>query len=86
MNSLGKHLRPFVKPVRNFLRMDSGATAMIFGIVAPVLLLAVGTTVDFGLYQRERTRLQGQVDAAAIASAREMQLARTDTQKVAAVA
>jgi hypothetical protein len=66
--------------------MDSGATAMIFGIVAPVLLLAVGATVDFSLYQRERTRLQGQVDAAAVASAREMQLARTDTQKVAAVA
>jgi hypothetical protein len=66
--------------------MDSGATAMIFGILTPVLFLAVGAAVDFSMYQRERTRLQGQVDAAAIASAREMQLARTETQKVAAVA
>ena len=86
MNSLGRHLRPFARQVRDFVRMDSGATAMIFGILTPVLFLAVGAAVDFSMYQRERTRLQGQVDAAAIASAREMQLARTETQKVAAVA
>ena len=86
MSSFARHLRPFVKHAGDFLRMDSGATAMIFGVVAPILFLVVGAAVDFSLYQREQTRLQGQVDAAAIAPAREMQLARTDTQKVTAVA
>jgi Flp pilus assembly protein TadG len=64
----------------------SGGIASTFGIVAPILLMALAAAVDYGLFQRERVRLQNRVDAAAIASAREMQMAQADTTRISAVA
>jgi Flp pilus assembly protein TadG len=60
--------------------------AMTFGLVAPVVLMSVGAAIDYSLFTRERARLQGQVDAAAIFSARELQMAKADSQKISAIA
>ena len=73
-------------PVRRLLQGKSASVAVTFGIMGPVLFLAVGAAVDYSLFERERLRLQAQVDAAAIASVREMQLAKSDTQRIKAVA
>jgi Flp pilus assembly protein TadG len=64
----------------------AGGIATTFGIVTPILLMAAAAAVDYGLFERERVRLQAQVDAAAVASAREMQMAKADSAKIAAVA
>ena len=64
----------------------SGGIATTFGIVTPILLMAAAAAVDYSLFEHERVRLQAQVDAAAIASAREMQMAKADSVKIAAVA
>jgi hypothetical protein len=52
----------------------------------PVLFVAVGGTVDYSFYTREKARLQSVTDAAAIASAREMQMAKADERRITAVA
>jgi Flp pilus assembly protein TadG len=69
-----------------FVHSRSGSIATIFGIVAPILLMGAAAAVDYGLFEHERVRLQAQVDAAAIASTREMQMAKADSVKIAAVA
>src|SRR5262249_26785726 len=73
-------------PVRRLLRSGSGNVAITFGLLTPVLFMSAPAAVDYGLFDRERARLQNQVDAAAIASARELQMARADAGKVSAVA
>jgi Flp pilus assembly protein TadG len=69
-----------------WLRDSSGSVAMTFGLVTPILLMVVAAAVDYSMFVSERARLQNQVDAAAIFSARELQMAKADEQKIAAVA
>jgi hypothetical protein len=57
-----------------------------FGLVAPILLMGIAAAVDYGMFERGRSRLQAQVDAAAVAGAREMQMAQVSASRVAAVA
>jgi Putative Flp pilus-assembly TadE/G-like len=59
---------------------------MTFGIVTPILLMVVAAAVDYSMFVSARARLQNQVDAAAIFSARELQMAKADEGKVSAVA
>ncbi len=63
-----------------------GGVLTTFGLVTPILLMGIAAAVDYGMFERGRSRLQAQVDAAAIAAAREMQMAQADTSRVAAVA
>ena len=72
--------------VRRWLRDRSGGVVATFALLSPILAGVTGAAVDYGMFQRDRTRLQGLVDAAAVASAREMQMAKFDTRKIAAVA
>jgi Flp pilus assembly protein TadG len=69
------------------LRHDrAGGVAIMFGLVTPVIFLAVGAAVDFTIYLRDKTQLQGLTDSASIAAAREMQIAKADPVRIKAVA
>src|SRR5438270_8811918 len=65
---------------------NAGGVLSVFGLVTPLLLMGIAAAVDYGMFERGRSRLQAQVDAAAIAAAREMQLAQTNTSRIVAVA
>src|SRR5215813_8591155 len=72
--------------LRMLARCNAGGVLTTFGAATPILLMGIAAAVDYGMFERGRTRLQGLVDSAAIAAAREMQLAQTNTSRVAAVA
>jgi Flp pilus assembly protein TadG len=72
--------------LHDLLRSRSGNVTMTFGLAMPVLFMASAAALDYGSYQSERAHLQAQTDAAAIASARELQMAKADPDKIAAVA
>src|SRR5215468_8536929 len=75
-----------LKSLRLLARSKAGGVLATFGLVTPVLLMGIAAAVDYGMFERGRGRLQAQVDSAAIAAAREMQLAQTNTTRIAAVA
>ena len=56
--------------LRPFLRCQKGSVAIIFGLVAIPVVLSVGVAVDYARALSAREKLQGAVDAAAIAGAR----------------
>src|SRR5687767_13356845 len=64
----------------------SGGVLTTFALLTPLLGGATGAAVDYGMYQRDRVRLQTRVDAAAVASARELSMAKADSGRVSAVA
>jgi Flp pilus assembly protein TadG len=72
--------------LRKLLGDRSGSVAVTASLLAPVMFMAVAAAVDYSMFARERSRLQNQVDAAAIFSARELQMAKADTQKISALA
>jgi putative Flp pilus-assembly TadE/G-like protein len=72
--------------LRGLLRDRSGSTLMTFGLLAPVLFMGSAAAVDYSLFMRDHTRLQAQVDAAAVAAARELQMAKAKSEQIAAVA
>jgi len=82
MQSIGLHKMKW----RWLARCNAGGVLSTFGLVTPILLMGIAAAVDYGTFERGRSRLQAQVDAAAIAAAREMQLAQTNTSRIAAVA
>jgi len=84
--ALDRPSRPIVASFSNLLRCSSGGVATIFGLMTPVLFMISAAAVDYGLFTREQVRLQGKVDAAAIAAARELQIAKTDSDQVASLA
>jgi Flp pilus assembly protein TadG len=73
-------------PLRALARNKAGGVLATFGLATPVLLMGIAAAVDYGMFEQGRGRLQAQVDAAAIAAAREMQMAQTDSTRIAAVA
>jgi Flp pilus assembly protein TadG len=56
--------------LRPFLGCQKGNVAIIFGMVAIPVVLSVGIAVDYARALSARTKLQGAVDAAAMAGAR----------------
>src|SRR5262245_15957164 len=72
--------------LRALARCNAGGILGTFGVVTPILLMGIAAAVDYGMFARGQSRLQAQVDAAAIAAAREMQLAQANTSRIAAVA
>jgi Flp pilus assembly protein TadG len=50
---------------------NAGGILSTFALATPVLLMAVAAAVDYGTFERGRSRLQAGVDAAAIAAARD---------------
>lgn len=69
-----------------FRKDTRGQMAVIFGLVLPVLLTAVGITVDYTAWTRQKAKLQGIADATAIAAARELYMANADLGQVNDVA
>src|SRR4030081_261102 len=67
-------------------RCNAGGVLSVFGNVTSILLMGIAAAVDYGMFERARTPLPAQVDAAAIAAAREMQLAQTNAARIVAVA
>jgi Flp pilus assembly protein TadG len=78
--------RSALAQLRDLRRDRSGGVAIIFALMAPILFGLAGAAIDFTMYVRDRTELQGLADAAAIASAREMQMAKADETRIKAVA
>jgi len=64
----------------------SGNVVIIFALVLPILLSIVGMGVDYSLASATRNKMQSVADAAAVAAAQELQIARADPAKITAVA
>jgi len=55
-------------------------------LTLPVLVAAAGMAIDYGLAAKTRSNMQAVADSAALASVTELQLARSDSGRVTAVA
>ena len=71
-------LKTFSRQMRDFaarlVRNQSGNMASVVAIAAVPLMLAGGAAVDYGNWVSVNARLQAAVDAAALATAREINL------------
>jgi len=62
------------------------ALSALADLVFPVLLLAIGGAIDFGYMYVRQSSLQAAADAAALASAKELQLANADEDAIKEIA
>ncbi len=69
----------------SFFDNEDGSFLIIFAFILPVLLLVVGGTIDYSSALRERTKLQGVADAAAILGGKDLTVAGGDIKRVKAV-
>ena len=69
-----------------FIGNEAAGIAMTFALILPVLIVAVGAAVDYSLALMTQTKMKGVADSAALASVREIQLARTDSSRITAIA
>ncbi len=74
-----------IRLIARFIAHEAGALALSFAIAAPAMLVVAGVATDYAFLVRYRTELQAVADAAAIAGARELSLAQTQTSQVGAV-
>lgn len=75
-----------LETARRFRRDVAGTTIIVFTVAFPVILLLVGSAIDYGYMYARRTALQGATDAAALAGARELVLANADEDAIVALA
>lgn len=72
---LGRDARPrWASMPARMMRDESGAVAMLFGLMFMVLLAFVGASVDISRWLRARTQTWQALDAAVLAGARALQL------------
>lgn len=71
---------------RRFLADEAASTAIMFALSLPVLIAAMGAAVDYSFAAATRSKMQTVADSAAVASARELILARSDSNRITAVA
>ena len=69
-----------------FTKSANGTIAIMFSIAMPVIFLIAGFSVDYGLAVIQKERLQSAVDAGALATAKEMNLANVDDSTLIAIA
>ncbi len=69
-----------------FIANEAASTLIIFSLAMPVLTIAGIEGVDYSLALLTQTKMQGAADSAALASVRELALARTDSSSITAVA
>ncbi|MEZ5773955.1 MAG: TadE/TadG family type IV pilus assembly protein [Hyphomicrobiaceae bacterium] len=62
-----------------------GNVAMMFAFALPLLLLGVGTVIDFAGFVRQRAEIQAVIDAASLAAAKELALSTGDIERIVAV-
>src|SRR5262245_4442571 len=72
--------------LRRLGRDETAATAVIFALALPVVLGTAGIAVDYSVAAATRSKMQAVADAAAINSARGLQMARATKETVAAAA
>jgi hypothetical protein len=58
----------------------------MFTLTLPVVVTAVGAALDYSLAASTRSKMQAVADSAALASVQELQLARTDSSRITAIA
>ena len=75
----------YITCIAKFLVNEAGALALSFAVAAPALFVVAGVATDYAFMVRYRTELQAVADAAAIAGARELSLAQTQSSQVTAV-
>jgi Flp pilus assembly protein TadG len=71
---------------KQFAANDFGGLAVSFAVASPVLIGALGIAVDLIMFNKVKADLQSAADAAAVAGAREIQVARSDTKQVTSAA
>ena len=81
--SLAKSVR---RRARRFVSDQAANTIVTFTLTLPVLVAAAGMAIDYGLAAKTRSNMQAVADSAALASVTELQLARSDSGRVTAVA
>ena len=65
---------------------NSGSVVLLFALMAPVLIAAVGAAIDYGIWVKQRSQLQAAADVAAMASARELTVSSFDAKRIQFVA
>jgi Flp pilus assembly protein TadG len=79
-------LHQFYSRALVYWRSERAGALTTFALMTPVLLGAVGISIDYGRAALFRTKMQGIADGAAISSARQLQLAQATSDKIAAFA
>ena len=75
-----------VRQAGRFVVDEAAGTAIIFAVTLPVLIAAGGGGIDYSLASLTQDKLKSVADSAALASARELQLAQMDASKVTVIA
>lgn len=78
--------RKFVKVLAGFQSDTSGATAIVFGVMALVLMTFVGVALDFARWVDARNQTMSALDSAVLAAARALQTNGGNTADALAVA
>ena len=74
------------RQAKRFVADQAGNTIIVFALALPVLVAAAGAAVDYSFAASTRSKMQAVADSAALASARELQLARTDSNRITVIA
>ena len=81
----GRGLRTWQGVARSFESDRQGAVAVIFGLVATVLLGLVGGGIDYARLAARRSQLQGATDAGVLAGGNSLKLASSNTASVVGI-
>ena len=84
--SMAHQRLPTPRRICDFASDSGGNVLVMFALALPLLVGMIGTGVDYTLASSARSKMQGIADAAAVAAARELQIAKTDPDKISAVA
>lgn len=68
MSKPARPLKNTLSLIINILRQRGGNFAVTAALVAPILLFVAGGVIDFAIAYRDRTQLQGSLDAAVLAA------------------
>jgi Flp pilus assembly protein TadG len=74
------------RQARRWVADEAASTFTMFALAVPIIITAVGAAVDYSIAGSTRAKMQTIADSAALAAARELQLARTNPTAVSAVA
>lgn len=69
--------------LKMFAHSDSGAIAILFALMLPIIIGFVGLGVDAGMWFKEKRSMQTATDAAAVSAAIERALGATDPEMIA---
>lgn len=81
-----KTIRTLCREAGLFSRSTAGGVMMTFAAVLPVIVVAGGAALDFGIITSKRTNYQAIADSAALAAAKEFRLSNSTKDSVQSVA